>query len=98
MAKVYGYSDDVVVVEHIDGYSTEIDCYNKNVSIAFSDGTVITIGYGKEKLAVWWIKIEQAGSTDPDLIICDDEDAAIYSDILVIDAELASWELLPLGG
>ena len=96
MAKVYGYSDDVVVVEHVDGGSTEIDCYNKNVSITFSDGTVITIGYGKEHLAVWWIQIDQAGSTDPDLIICDDDEAAIYSDILIIDAELASWELKPL--
>ena len=96
MAKVYGYSDDVVVVEHIDGYSTEIDCYNKNVSIAFSDGTVITIGYGKENLAVWWIKIDQAGTTDPDLIICDDDEATIYSDILVIDAKMVSWELKPL--
>ena len=94
MAKVYGYSDDVVVIEHIDGGCTEIDCYNKNVSITFADGTVITIGYGKEKLAVWWIKIDQAGTTDPDLIICDDDEAAIYSDILVIDAEAVAWTIV----
>lgn len=93
MAKVYGYSDDIVVIEHLEGGSTEIDCYNKNVVITFDDGTVITIGYGKEKLAVWWIRIDQAGTTDPDLIICDDDEAAIYSDILVIDAEVVSWEV-----
>ncbi len=94
MAKVYGYSDDVVEIEHLEGGSTEIDCYNKNVSITFDDGTVITIGYGKENLAVWWIRIDQAGATDPDLIICDDEDAKIYSDILEIEAEVVAWELV----
>lgn len=96
MAKVYGYSDDVVEIEHLEGGSTEIDCYNKNVSITFDDGTVITIGYGKENLAVWWIRIDQAGTTDPDLIICDDEDAAIYSDILEIEAEVVAWELVDI--
>ena len=66
----------------------------KNVSITFDDGTVITIGYGKENLAVWWIRIDQAGTTDPDLIICDDDEAAIYSDILEIDAEVVAWKLV----
>lgn len=35
MSKIYGYSDDVVVIEHIDGGCTEIDCWNKDVSILF---------------------------------------------------------------
>ena len=41
MAKVYGYSDDIVVIEHLDGGCTEIDCYDKDVAIEFGDGTVI---------------------------------------------------------
>lgn len=90
MAKVYGYYDDVVVVEHIDGGCTEIDCYNKDVRIRFQDGTQIRIGYPKKDCAVWWIEVEELGTADHDLTITDDEDADVYSDVLEIEAEVES--------
>ena len=90
MAKVYGYSDDVVVVEHIDGGCTEIDCYNEDVRIRFQDGTQIRVGYPKQHCAVWWIEVEELGTADYDLNITDDEDADIYSDVFEIEAEVKS--------
>ena len=61
MAKVYGYSDDIVCIEHHEGGCTEIDCYNKDVRIGFEDGTVIRVGYPKDGPAVWWIEVEEEG-------------------------------------
>ena len=94
MSKLYGYSDDVVVIEHIEGGCTEIDCWNKDVSIQFDDGTVAHIGYGKGKKAIWWIGIVAIGSASYEITECDDEDAEIYSDILEIEAEAVSWSIL----
>ena len=94
MAKVYGYSDDVVVVEHIDGGYTEIDCYNKDVRIRFQDGTQIRIGYPKKDCAVWWIELEELGTADHDLTITDDEAAVGYSDVLEIEAEVESVDII----
>ena len=93
MAKVYGYSDDVVEIEHLEGGCTEVDCYNRNVRIRFEDGTAITIGYGKEDKGIWWIRVDQTGTANYELKICNDEDAEIYSDVLEIDAEVVGLEL-----
>lgn len=94
MAKIYGYSDDIVVIEHIEGGCTEIDCYDKDVAIEFADGTVITIGYGKEEKGIWWIRVDRSGAAYHEITICDDEDAKIYSDILDIEAEAVSWKVV----
>lgn len=94
MVKVYGYSDDIVVIEHQEGVCTEIDCYDSEVVITFEDGTVILVGYGKLDKAIWWIRITTGGSAFCDLIPCEDEDADIYSDVFEIDAEAVLWNLL----
>ena len=61
--------------------------------ITFEDGTVITVGYGKEDKAIWWIKVSTCGLAGHALIPCDDEDAEIYSDVLEIEAEAVLWKL-----
>lgn len=94
MAKVYGYSDDLVCIEHIDGGSTEIDCYGKDVRIGFEDGTVIRVGYPKEGPAVWWIEVEEEGDAYSKLKTCEDEEAEIYSDVFEIDAEAESTAVI----
>lgn len=94
MAKVYGYSDDIVEIEHLEGGCTEVDCYDRDVEISFEDGTVITIGYGKEEKGIWWIRVDQLGTASHELRICTDEDAKNYSDILEIEAEAVSWKLV----
>ena len=95
MAKVYGYSDDIVCIEHLEGGCTEIDCYDKIVAIQFDDMTTIRCGYGKKSGGIWWIKVTQEGSAQHELTVCDDEDADVYSDVFTIDAEAVLYECLP---
>lgn len=94
MAKVYGYSDDIVCIEHLEGGCTEIDCFDSDVRIRFMDGTVIRIGYPKADMAVWWIEKEKVGTAYSVLQYCKDEDAKIYSDIFEIEAEVKSYSVI----
>lgn len=94
MAKVYGYSDDIVCIEHADGGCTEIDCYNKDVCICFEDDTTIRVGYSKGNAAIWWIEVEKRGTATQELTVCEDENAELYSDVFCIDAEAVSCAVI----
>ena len=98
MNKVYGYSDDIVEIENSNGGVTEIDCYERNVRIAFRDGTKILVGYGKHDLGVWRIEVERHGAAPQRLTVCEDEDAEIYSDIFEIDSPILGWVILKKNG
>lgn len=95
MAKVYGYSDDIVCIEHVDGGCTEVDCYRHDVLLTFEDGTIIRAGYPKKDKGVWWIEIEKQGTAYHSLEVCEDEDAEVYSDVFYIDAELSEYSVVP---
>lgn len=95
MVKVYGYSDDIVEVEDNNGKCIEeIDCFDSDVRIWFTDKTQVLIHYGKKNLAVWDIKVENKGSGFIDKHICNDESADIYSDIVFVNADIASYKVL----
>ena len=94
MVKVYGASDDLVEIEGSDYREDEIGCYERDVRIHFTDGTVIRVGYPKEKLAVWWIEVEKTGTATQYLVECEDEDAPLYSDCFCIDAEIKSHSVI----
>lgn len=94
MAKVYGYSDDIVCIEHIEGGCTEVDCYCRDVSVSFTDGTVICVGYSKKGKGIWWIEVEKHGTATQELNVCEDENAEVYSDVFVIDAEEESFTVI----
>ena len=91
MVKIYGCSDDLVEIEGSAYRENEIDCYGRDVRIWFADGTVIRIGYSKENLVVWWIKVEKQGTAKQALTVCENEDDEIYSDIFEIDSEIVSY-------
>lgn len=84
---IYGYSDDVVEVGG-PNWSCEIDCYNCEVEIDFDDGTTIRVGYPKEGMAVWWIKVIKPGTAASWFTPCEDEEAAINSDIFEIESRV----------
>ena len=100
MAKVYGYSDDLVEIEALKTYpgSREIDCYAKDVRIQFTDGTAIRIGYGGRPgyEGSWWIELLQSGRAKRKLTTMKERIASgigdhgedIYSDLFEIDAEI----------
>ena len=92
MIKVYGASDDLVEIGGSE--YREIDAINSNVRIWFEDGTVILVGYGKEELGIWWVKVEKEGSANYTLEICEDEDAQIYSDIFRIDSTIKRYKVV----
>lgn len=96
MVTIYGYSDDLVVVEHSEHGDHEIDCYDREIRFRFTDGTVIRIGYGKENLGVWYIEREHVGTAEQTLLICEDEDADPYSDVFSIEAEIESHDVLKI--
>ena len=94
MVKIYGCSDDLVEIENSKYKENEIGCYDSDVRIRFTDGTIIRIGYPKENLAVWWIEVEKEGTAEHHLSICEDEKAEIYSDCFYIDAEIKSHSVI----
>ena len=95
MLKVYGCSDDLVEIEGAKYPNDEIDCFERDVKIKFTDGTEIKVGYNKPDLAIWWIRVEKRGTANQTMTSCWDEDAFPYSDILTIDSVLLSVEVVP---
>lgn len=89
MTKIYGYSDDLVIVEAPE--PKEIDCYRKQVRIIFEDGTTIKIHYPKRNIGVWEINLLERGKSPFNLISCNDENARIYSDVFTIDAKIKEY-------
>lgn len=87
MTKVYGYSDDNLVIKDAPYPYDEISCFEQTVKVWFKDGTVIRCGYGKADKGIWGIDVIQAGTAKYTLNSCDDEDAEVYSDVFEIDAE-----------
>lgn len=94
MVKVYGASDDLVEIEGSKYKHDEIGCYDQDVRLRFTDGTVIRVGYPKADVAVWWIEVEKYGTAANRFTPCYDEDARVYSDIFEIDAEVKSHSVI----
>lgn len=94
MIKIYGVSDDTVIIEGAT-YSTDfVDCFDEDVRFTFTDGTVIRIGYNKPDLGIWYIIVEQKGTAEQSLTVCEDEDADPYSDVFCIDAEIVKHKCI----
>lgn len=91
MTKVYGCSDDIVVIEWNKDEYNVIDCFDKEVRLWFENGTTIKCGYGKQNLAIWYIDVESGSGN---LIICNDENSEIYSDIFEIDSEVVKYKII----
>lgn len=87
MIRVYGYSDDNLVLDGAPYPADEIDCFDQDVVIDFDDGTQIRAGYSKPNLGVWYIKVENKGTATQKLTECFDEDAELYSDVFEIEAK-----------
>lgn len=91
MVRVYGESDDILVVEGSPIPAEEIDCYDEDVIVDFDDGTQIRCGYGKPNCGgVLYVNVIKQGTAKHKLTECFDEDAEIYSDVFEIDAKYVS--------
>jgi hypothetical protein len=74
--RIYGCSDDLVVLE--GDITDEICCCDKDVYLAFTDGTMMSVKYSDG--GIWKIDIKNAGTPIDRYEPCFDADAEIYSD------------------
>lgn len=98
MTRVYGASDDLI---EFDGeLRGEIGCYGSGddehplgVLVAFSDGTILAVRYGKPANGgVWAIDVLRQGDLFDRIEVCNDEDADPYSDQVFFKAgKLKAW-------
>lgn len=83
--KIYGISDDLVEFE--GDFNGEYSCYGSDeeghpgILICMSDGTILSIKYGKNDKAIWDIRLLERGALFLNIDQCCDEDKDIYSDI-----------------
>ena len=93
MVQVYGASNCFV---EITGSKHEewVECFELDVRIHFTDGTIIRIGYLRCRIGVWWIEIERQGDAPQSLSSCYDEELEVYSDVFSIDAEIKCYYVI----
>src|SRR5688500_10060182 len=82
--RVYGASDDLIEFEgdfqgEAGYYDNEGDQHGCLVYL--SDGTLLTVKYGKPGLGVWSVQLLRQGSLFERIDICTDEEAVPYSDV-----------------
>ncbi len=81
--EIYGASDDLIEIDgdqrgEVGFYQSDDDA--SPALVVCSDGTVMTIRYGKGKLAIWAIDVIRPGELLERVDECRDEDADRYSD------------------
>ena len=86
--KVFGYSDDVLYIES-DGVNKEIDCFENDVKVYFSDGTVILFSYIE---GLWKCEIINVGTASSAVQEADNAYSDNYSDIFYIHADFKRYE------
>lgn len=84
--ELYGASDDLIELK--GDLSEEFSGGDEPCLLIFSDGTVLTIKYGKEHLAVWAITLITQGKLFKRIVYCTNEDAERYSDTAHFNGEL----------
>ena len=96
--RVYGSSDDLIEFDgdlrgEVDGGSADDDCPLGDL-VAFSDGTVLAVRYGKPAAGgVWAIDVLVRGSMFARHEVCTDEDADPYSDqVFFAGGKLKAWK------
>jgi hypothetical protein len=98
--KVYGASDDLIEFEgdlsgEVNHFGT--DEHEHGVLLAFSDGTLLDVKYGKPQGGIWAISVLRKGDLLIGVDVCIDEDADPYSDVATFGngikwcKEAATW-------
>lgn len=84
--RVFGASDDLIEFE--GDLLGEVGCYGTNddddmgVLVGFSDGTLLSVKYGKGGQGVWGITVLRQGDLFDRIEFCNDEDAETHSDVV----------------
>ena len=86
--KVFGYSDDVLYIES-DKVNKEIDCFENDAKVYFTDGTVILFAYIE---GLWKCEIINVGTASSAVQEADNAYSDNYSDIFYIHADFERYE------
>jgi hypothetical protein len=78
---VYGSSDDTIAFGGDVTGEVGIPNNTPPVLIVCSDGTLLTMHYGKGDLGIWCIGLLKPGSLFNGIVSCFDEKASPYSDV-----------------
>ena len=81
MIEIYGASDDLIEIE---GDIRE-EFNGDDGLIVCSDGTVLSIHYGKQDLGIWDIQVVREGELFTDIQRCNDEEADRFSDTVTLE-------------
>ncbi len=76
---VYGASDDLI--EFGGDFVGECGGGDDPKLVILSDGTMLSVRYGKNDEAIWEVNCIKKGSLFDRIEICDNEDAEPYSDV-----------------
>lgn len=91
--RVYGRSDDLIEVEG-PLFSDEFGAYDKTREVHLSDGSILSVGYGKMvggvEEGIWSVKLVKQGSAFIRIEECFDADAKIYSDIAYFEPTVSA--------
>lgn len=94
--KVYGASDDLVEFEgdvsgEVGHYTRDSD-QDRGALVACSDGTLLSVKYGKPTGGIWNITVVREGDLFAGIEVCTDEDANPHSDVAMFRDGL-KWAL-----
>ncbi len=78
---IYGASDDLIEFEGEVSGECGYGVDDSGALVVCSDGTVLTMKYGKGRLGIWQITVLTAGALFCGVEECRDEDAARHSDV-----------------
>ncbi len=82
---IYGHSDDLIEFEGDVrgevGFYGSSDEQDSSALVVCSDGTILTVKYGKADQGIWCLTLIQQGSLYQEIVPCFSEDADPYSDI-----------------
>lgn len=87
--QVFGYSDDVLYIDS-DNVQEEIDCYEEDVKVYFTDGTVIIFTY--EHTGLWKCEVVNVGTALYEVTEANNPYSDNYSDIFRIHADFERYE------
>lgn len=87
MVKVYGYDDDLVIIEGSGYEFKEIGACDSDVIVWFTDGTVILVEYD----GCWNISVETRGTEEHKIGL---DFSKGLSDAFYINAEVKSHEVI----
>lgn len=85
MIKIYGCSDDYVIIKG-EHFSRQFDLsFGEECRVIFADGTSFSISYGNQERGTWDVTELRKGERFVELIPFESEDSANYSDIVIME-------------